>query len=1149
MNLFVRCWVAKARFAVLSVAFLMFTGTLDADEGEVDFNSQIRPLLSNNCLTCHGPDEEERVGGLRLDIEAGSRHDLGGYAAIVPGDSAASEMIQRLVTNDEELRMPPAGKGRRLNPSEVELVRRWIDQGGNYATHWSYTKPQRPALPSVRQTDWPRNAIDHFILAQLESRGLQPASEADRLTLARRVSLDLTGLPPAWEEAQTFVKDRRPDAYEHYVRSLIAKTSFGERWARVWLDLARYADSAGYADDPPRTIWAYRDYVIRSLNQNKPFDQFTIEQIAGDLLDNPSQEQLIATAFHRNTLTNNEGGTNDEEFRNVAVIDRVNTTMAVWMGTTIACAQCHTHKYDPITQEEYFKFFAIFNNSQDADRRNESPVISVWTDEQKAEKTRLSDEIASLQQTLDTETPALKKAELEWLTGLESEPTWTTLQPSRLSAQGRELQEVEGWIVAEGEKPDTDQYTVSYPIKNMNLVGLRLEVPAEQTDNFVISSLEATLRNKGKTAIDAQYVRVDLPGEGKMIHLAEIQAFVGSRNVAPEGTVTASSVDFGGKNEFVNDGNTDGDFNNRSVSHTKIEKDPWIEIDLGATKAIDRIALWNRTHDQAIQQRLKGFRVSLLNANRDVVWEETPADVPMPSSDYNTGGPAQLPLTLAFADHEQAGFPATAVLQKPGTTQGWAIAPQQGRPHALTLLPSQPAMLEDVELTLRIDQVSKHPQHVLDRFRVTATSDKGLSRWAEIPPSILKLVQRWQAKQKLSDPEAHQLSAYYRGITPLLESEREQLKQAKASLAAIKPATTVPVMAQLADSKLRETRIQIRGNYKATGSVVDRGTPEVFHSLPEGVKADRLALAKWLVDEENPLTARVIANRHWEEIFGVGIVKSSEEFGSQGELPTHPQLLDWLAMELQEGDWDLKEFLTTLVTSATYRQSSFSSRELRSADSANRYYARGPRFRVSAEMVRDQALFVSGLLSDRMHGPPVKPPQPVLGLKAAFGSATDWQPSKGEDRYRRGLYTTWRRSSPYPSMAQFDAPNREVCTVRRIRTNTPLQALVTLNDPVYVEAAQALARAMIAQGESPAERIQHAFRRCLIREPSIAEVKRLTELSEAVAEKFEDQKKDAEQMATVPIGPLPENGNAVEFATWTVVGNVILNLDEMFMKR
>ncbi|MGI9443781.1 MAG: DUF1553 domain-containing protein [Rubripirellula sp.] len=1148
MKLFFQCCYTSTRLFPFLIVLLTITGFNSVVAKDVDFNTQIRPLISNNCLTCHGPDEDERAAGLRLDTEDGSRLDLGGYAAIAPGDPDASELLHRLTTDDEELKMPPEGKGRRLEPQEVELVRRWIAEGGSYDRHWAYEKPVRAPIPAVQLKQWPRNSVDYFVLAELESRGLRPSPEADRWTLARRASLDLIGLPPTWEEAKAFVQDDSDNAYEQYVHRLLQKPAFGERWARVWLDLARYADSAGYADDPPRTIWAFRDYVIKSLNDNKSFDQFTIEQIAGDLLQNPTQEQLIATAFHRNTLTNNEGGTNDEEFRNVAVVDRVNTTMAVWMGTTIACAQCHTHKYDPITQEEYFKLFSFFNSTQDADRRNESPVISVWTDEQNLEKQSLSEKIASLQQIIETDTPELQEAERKWLSGLKTDATWTTLQPSAMSANDRKLAVKDGWIVVEGDKPDTDQYELTFPVDNVDLVGLRLELPAAQTDNFVVSNVKATLQKKSKAAIDAQYIRVDLPGSGKMIHLAEIQAFVEGKNVALSGTVTASSEDFGGKNEFANDGKTDGVFNNRSVSHTKIEQNPWIELDLGEVKPIERVAIWNRTDGTpAIQQRLKGYRVSLLNGNRDVVWEEVPMNVPSPSSEFNTGGPSVIPLTVAFADHEQNGFPAAAALQD--NKNGWAISPQQGRPHTLTILPSRAVSLEDVDLIVTIEQASVHPKHLLDQFRISMTSDKGLSEIAAIPLEILKLVRRWQEKQKLSDDELKSLSRYHRGIAPLLKTQRDALSKAKASLEAIKPATTVPVMGQLADSARRETRVQIRGNYQNTGAVVEEGTPEVFHGLPEGVKPDRLALAKWLVDDENPLTARVIANRHWEEIFGVGIVQTSEEFGSQGELPSHPKLLDWLAVELQEGGWDLKHLLTVLVTSATYRQSSFSSEELRLADPANRFYARGPRFRVSAEMVRDQALFVSGLLSDRMYGPPVKPPQPSLGLKAAFGSATDWKASSGENRYRRGIYTSWRRSSPYPSMAQFDAPNREVCTVRRIRTNTPLQALVTLNDPVYVEAAQSLARSMIAQGADPAGRIQYAFRHCLLREPSEVEVKRITELSRVAAKEFEGQPEQAVQMATVPLGPLPEGGKAIEFATWTVVGNVILNLDEMFMKR
>ena len=395
----------------LSILAFLFVAGIASAEDQIDFNREIRPLLSANCFACHGPDEAERAADLRLDTQSGSREDLGGYAAIVPGDLENSEVMARLTSDDEDLRMPPEGKGRRFTEDEIDLIRRWIQQGGDYAKHWSYEAPVRPDLPTVKDKDWPRNPVDYFVLSRLEAEGLRPSPEADRLVLARRLALDLTGLPPTWEEAMAFVHDERDNAYEVYVDSLLAKDAFGERWARVWLDLARYADSAGYADDPPRTIWAFRDYVIRSLNENKPFDQFTIEQIAGDLLDSPTDQQLTATAFHRNTLTNNEGGTNDEEFRNVAVVDRVNTTMAVWMGTTMACAQCHTHKYDPITQEEYFKFFAFFNNSEDADRRNESPTTSIWSTEQVQQKADYADRISQLQSRMNQSTPELVEAQ------------------------------------------------------------------------------------------------------------------------------------------------------------------------------------------------------------------------------------------------------------------------------------------------------------------------------------------------------------------------------------------------------------------------------------------------------------------------------------------------------------------------------------------------------------------------------------------------------------------------------------------------------------------------------------------------------------------------------------------------------------------
>lgn len=744
---------------------LVALGQAIAKDGAIDFNRDIRPILSSRCFTCHGPDESHRTGGLRLDL----RDDAIGPAdsgerAIVPGSPEQSELLARVSTDHSFMRMPPTETGPGLTETEIRVLRDWIEQGAPYARHWSYVKPQRPAVPDLddmladvdhpdaqRLKDWPHNPIDHFVLEQWLPRSMSPMPEADRYALVRRVTLDLTGLPPALDEVERFVNDAEPDAYERLVDRLLDEPSYGEHWAKLWLDLARYADSAGYADDPPRTIWAYRDWVIRALNDNMPFDQFTIEQLAGDLLPEPSEDQLIATAFHRNTMTNNEGGTDDEEFRNVAVVDRVNTTMAVWMGTTIDCAQCHTHKYDPITQEEYFQLFAVFNQTEDADRRDESPVLPL--------------------------------------------------------------------------------------------------------------------------------------------------------------------------------------------------------------------------------------------AERD---------------------------------------------QEPGDLQ---------------------------------------------------------------------------------------------------------------------PATSVPIMRELPEDQRRRTFVQLGGNFLELGDEVTAGVPSAFHPPPEDQPLNRLGLAHWLIDPQNPLTARVVANRYWEALFGGGIVVTSEEFGSQGDLPTHPELLDWLATELIRSGWDRKAFLRLLVTSATYRQSSQVTEQRLQLDPENQWFSRGPRFRMSAEMVRDQALFVAGLLSPKMYGPPVNPPQPALGLSAAFGSGIDWETSTGQDRYRRGLYTSWRRSNPYPSMVAFDAPSREICTVRRNRTNTPLQALVTLNDPVYIEAAQALARRMTAAESAEAQRVTYGFRLCLARPPSDQERQKLLDLHGRVRQAFQEDREAAEKLATVPLGSVAEDADVIDLAAWTVVANVLLNLDEMLMKR
>lgn len=750
----------------------------------VDFNRDVRTILSNKCFQCHGPDPNSRKAELRFDKPGKTE-----LALLSPGKPENSDLLQRVTSDDPREVMPPPKSGKKLTPREIETLTAWIKDGAKYATHWSYVKPVRPPVPALSggptASEWGKTPVDAFIYDRLRREHLTPQPEADKFALVRRIALDLTGLPPSPEDVEAFIADTSPAAYEKLVDRLLARPAYGEHWARLWLDLARYADSAGYADDPLRTIWKYRDWVITAFNANMPFDQFTIEQLAGDLLPSPTANQLVATAFHRNTMTNNEGGTNDEEFRNVAVVDRVNTTFTVWMGTSMACAQCHTHKYDPIQQKEYFQVLAFFNNTADADRPDESPTLPFWTPEQ-------------LQQ----------KAEL---------------------------------------------------------------------DSLVI----------------------------------------------------------------------------------------------------------------------------------------------------------------------------------------------------------------DLEVLLR----AKKPNE-------------------------------WKA-------------------------ERDRLAALKKEQAELKPATTVPIMRELTGKDRRKTHIQFRGNFLDLGDEVSEGTPAAFHPMPRGASKDRLGFARWLVSAENPLTARVIANRYWEQIFGTGLVRTSEEFGMQGELPSHPELLDWLAVELQS-DWNVKRFLKLLVMSAAYRQSAKVSPELVERDPDNRLLARGPRVRLSAEMVRDQALFAAGLLSSKTLGPSVRPPQPNLGVSAAFGGAIDWQTSPGEDRHRRGVYTQWRRSNPYPSMSTFDAPNRDTCVVRRARTNTPLQALVTMNDPVYIEAAQALAKRALNQNFTTTEEIvTYMFRRCLVRPPTDAEVKRLVKLYKDAEKEFRKDANKANQVA----GPLTAMVIPSSYAAATVVANVLLNLDEMLMKR
>ena len=1018
---------------------------------KVDFSRDIRPVLARRCLSCHGLDEKARLAGLRLDIRSNSVTRLdSGVTAIVPGDPDNSAVIARITNDDEGLRMPPAESGEPLTRQQIDLFRRWIQQGANYAQHWSYVVPVRPDLPQIDDDFpiWSKSSIDRFLLDRMQQNGLRPSGLADRYALVRRVFLDLTGLPPTIKEADAFSASKNPDAYEVLVDDLLRRDTFGEHWARKWLDLARYADSAGYADDPPRTIWAYRDWVIRAINSNMPFDQFTMEQMAGDLLPNPTRDQEIATAFHRNTLTNSEGGTIDEEFRNVAIVDRVNTTMAVWMGTTMACAQCHSHKYDPITQEEYFRVFAILNNTEDADRRDEAPVIEIFSCEDRARRKALQAEISHLESVFASDTDTLAASLAAWEDRTRTPPVWIAGIPdSFVRASGKD----DSVIAADGhvlhtEPADTDTYTVD------------VSLSPDASDS--VSSIAA--------------IRIES---------------IPHRSLPNGGAGT-------GAGNFV----------------------------------------------------ITGIKASVIPDKPGPTAGRSPK-VTQHSKEHASDDSREIHFVTAFADHSQQDFnPTDVIVGKTGATDGWAIGTEVSVPHQLVVISESPVPVHGPS-TLRIivEQNSMHQPYLLASFRLSVTQDPTAVQRSLLPKEYTTILDLPVERRSVADRD--KLATYYRReIAPELNDQRSMLARARAELASLKPVTTVPVLRELQEDR-RETHLQFRGNWQITGHRIDEGVPLAFNPTQDEQPKDRRALADWLTSESNPLTARVLVNRCWEALFGRGLVGTSEDFGTQGELPTHPELLDWLATEVNRLGWDRKAILKQIVMSAAYRQDSKVTPESAAADPDNRWLARGPRVRLSAEMVRDQALFVSGLLSPKMYGPPVKPPQPNLGLKAAFGSTVDWSTSEGEDRYRRALYTTWRRSNPYPSMATFDAPSRDVCTIRRNRSNTPLQSLVTLNDPVYVEAAQSLARIALQQSSTSEERVRFVFRRCLLRQPREHELAVLVRLCDDCGKYLAANAQETEKLATDPLGMLPAGMNVEDAAALTVVGNVLLNLDEMFLKR
>ena len=1026
-----------AGFGLLTLLFSAAGQTQAAElpppaEREVDFTADIQPLFAARCLSCHGADKHE--GGLRLHRKADALAGGDRGAIFQPGNSAESRIVQ-LVSGEgvDGVTMPPEGDS--LTHEQIGLLRAWIDQGAAWpddaaervsSDHWSFQPVATPQPPEVRDAAWVRNPIDRFILARLEAEGIAPSPEADRPTLIRRLSLDLTGLPPTPSEVEAFVNDAGPMAWENLVDRLLSSPHYGERWGRHWLDQARYADSDGYEKDTARPFaWRWRNWVIDAVNSDLPFDRFTIEQIAGDLLPDATLEQRIATGFHRNTLTNTEGGADQEEFRVAATVDRVNTTGAVWLGLTVGCAQCHSHKYDPISQREYYGLFAYFNSQQEtqipAPLPEEVQPLAAATLAWEAEHARLAEAAAAYERDV------LPVKQAAWEQGAASaQAAWIVLDTEQVaSAAGATLTEQPDLsLLVGGENPDRDTYSISANTDLTGITAVRLEVLPDPA--------------------------LPAGGPGRVAH---------GNFVLSEFRLAAASI-----------------------------------ADPAQTAAL---VLENATADFA------------------------------QGADMNE-------------------FPASAAVDGNAAT-GWAVAPQYNQRHVAVFEVQQPAgYAGGTALSFTLDQ--QHGlQHTIGRLRLSITTGPKPVTAAGLSD---ELVQALRIAAEMRTPEqAAALTAHYRG----LDAEFAALTAGVAAHDQQRPQASANALVLVELPQPRVTNVLTRGDFLRPGDQVTAQTPAVLAPLASGGGQPRLDFARWLVDPANPLTARVTMNRFWQQHFGQGLVTTGEDFGTRGEKPSHPELLDWLAAEFMDRGWSMKHMHRVIVGSAAYRQSSRVRPELQDRDPKNVLLARQSRFRVEAEVIRDLALAASGLLSPKVGGPSVRPPQPPGISELTYANSARWEESQGEDRYRRGMYTHFQRTSPYPMLMTFDSPDSNVCAVRRERSNTPLQALTLMNDAAFVECAQSLGRRLIA--ETPAasadagllvrERIRLAFRLCLSREPEEQEAVRLQELYAELLPLCQANPAGAAQLAGAAAAA---GGDVAEAAAWVAIARTVLNLDE-FVSR
>jgi hypothetical protein len=1040
----------------------------------ISFNRDVRPILSDHCFQCHGPDSGQRVSSLRLDTEEGLHGDPEDAPVLVPGNPGESQLWQRITSEDPDYRMPPEDDGRPLSNSQREILRRWIEQGAVWQPHWSFISPERPLVPDIPDepsfATFPANQpLDRFILHQLHVLGLVPSPRASRATLLRRVTLDLTGLPPTPAELDAFLADNSPDAYERVVDRLLDSPAYGERMAIPWLDAARYSDTSGYQTDGPRDMWRWRDWVIQSLNANMPFDQFTTEQLAGDLLGNATLQQRIATGFHRNHRGNSEGGIIPEEYQVEYVVDRVATTGAVWLGLTLECARCHDHKYDPISQQEFYQLYAFFNNVPEHGRAvkegNSPPYILAPTDEQQEQLDALDRELEAMSRAIPERDRQLANELAAW--------------ESRMD-RNEELD----WHYHDG-------LLARYPLDGEEFLSQAASPPNASQLETGSEPLQFVSARGGKAARFDGTSPWEAGDVGKFGYFDKFSVGAWIRPSEPTGTIVSRMTP-----EEQGDGY-------------------YLHLEQGRLQ----VNLIKRWLDDAI--RVETRRTLELERWHHILFT------------YDGSRTAAGVRIYVNGQFEPCEVRLDALNQSFGVDQPLRIG---GGHHGFT------GAIQDVRIYDRC--LGFEDAHAV-------AEDRRISRILAKPLDERTQAELTAVRHFFLDQHAS---------ADLRDWHNQWISMQRRRTAFVESLPTVMVMEEMETP--RETHVLARGEYDKPTTRVEPGVPQCLPELrlPEfshtrsdvnseaSVRADRLALARWLTDDRHPLTARVIVNRQWELFFGVGLVKTAEDFGVQGEAPSHPELLDWLACEFMERGWNLKRLHRDIVTSATYQQSSQVGAELVERDPENRWLARGPRFRLSAELLRDQALAFSGLMVSTIGGPSVKPYQPE-GLWEEIASVGSYDQSRGADLYRRGLYSYWKRTVAPPSMMTFDATARETCLVQRTRTNTPLQALTLMNDVTFVEAARHLAVRVIKDGgETAEERLQYAFRLVTARLPQPSEMEVLVEGLARHRDHFRDQPEAAQALLAVGDSRSSDDADQVELAAYMVIMNLLLNLDEVITK-